>query len=138
MPTELMFFLVMAIVCGGLQLYFSWGWNQWPARWAPLVPWLLVFAVMLLNSGCTTREPPPPEPPPLPAVVLCAPSVGATEPEPEPDRPGESATQQDVALYLIDLHRWGWRGWRRLASVRAHAEACTSNARKPTTDEPRE
>ncbi|MDY7117143.1 hypothetical protein RAN53_12380 [Halomonas sp. SSL-5] len=137
MPIELILYLAMFIVGGGLQLYSTWGWNQWPARWVPLVPWLLLFMVMLLNAGCATREAPPPEPP-LPTPVLCAAPAGMTGQEPGPDRPEGEITQRDVAAYLIELHRWGWRGWRRLESVRAHAEACASNAQQPTTDEPRE
>ncbi|MGM0913744.1 MAG: hypothetical protein ACQEXC_00530 [Pseudomonadota bacterium] len=93
--------------------------------------WLIVLAVVVVAlaiTGCATREPPPPEPPPLPAPMLCAAPVGMTAQESAPDRPAGEITQRDVAAYLVELHRWGWRGWRRLSSVRAHAAACASNA----------
>ncbi|NAW33225.1 hypothetical protein [Halomonas alimentaria] len=95
--------------------------------WRGVAIGCLVLLILLL-AGCVTREAPPPEPPPLPAPVLCAAPVGMTVQEPEPERPAGAITQRDVAAYLVELHRWGWRGWRRLSSVRAHAKACASNA----------
>lgn len=136
MLTDFALYLALFIVAGGLLMLLTW--DLGPFSWTALVPWALVMALIFLLTGCATREPPPPEPPPLPAPVLCAPSVGATEQEPAPDRPAENATQRDVALYLTALHRWGWRGWRRLESVREQADDCASNAPPPTPDEPRD
>lgn len=131
MPIELIAYLVLCIVGGGLQVCFTWGLNQWPARWVPLIPWLLVLVLMLLG-GCATREPSPPAPPPAP--IVCAAPAGMTGPDPEPERPQGDYTQRDVALYVSDLQGWGRQGWKRLAAVRRHASQCIDEH----TDEPRE
>ncbi|RXE49199.1 hypothetical protein [Chromohalobacter israelensis] len=121
MPIELIFYMALFIVCGGLQVYFTWSLNQWPARWVPLVPWLLVLALMLL-TGCESvpERPPPPDP----APVVCTLPAGLTEQRTEPVRPAGDYTQRDVATYVTSLHAWGAEGWRRLAAANQYSRAC--------------
>lgn len=120
---------LLLIALGGYAVFAAlFDTRNYRRLWQGVALACLVLLLLLL-AGCATREaPPPPAPPPLPAPVLCAAPVGMTGQEPEPDRPAGDITQRDVAAYLVELHRWGWRGWRRLAGVRAHAEACASNA----------
>lgn len=80
-----------------------------------------------LSAGCAQQPAEPPEPAPIVNLVSCAAPAGMTESEPEPDRPEGDYTQRDVALYIESLHRWGSRGWLRLARVRDHAEHCSAN-----------
>lgn len=79
-------------------------------------------------AACTsTPDAPPALPPVMVAPVVCAAPVGMTVAEAAPERPEGDYTQRDVALYVESLHRWGHRGWLRLARVREHAAECLTN-----------
>lgn len=87
---------------------------------------ILLLSMAMLLVGCAAT--PAPEPPTLAPGIYCTAQTGMTHAEPEPLRPQGDYTQLQVAGYLIELHRWGWRGWKKLESVRNHAERCASNA----------
>ncbi len=76
--------------------------------------------------GCAVNA--PPEVAPVPAPVVCAPSAALTDGEPEPSRPAGQYTQRDVALYIKQLHRWGARGWEKLAASRSWSQSCVDRA----------
>lgn len=85
---------------------------------------MIVVAVLLMLAGCASSPEPVPRPEPLPAPVLCALPEGQTVQEPEPERPTGDYSQRDVALYMERLHRWGSRGWTRLAAAREWSDNC--------------
>ncbi|ATG73666.1 hypothetical protein AN401_07185 [Zobellella denitrificans] len=88
-----------------------------------LVWWMVMWSLIVL-TGCTSRPAPLPEPAPLPAPILCAAPAAMTEHEPMPRAPRGDYTQQEVALYLLALHRWGSRGWQRLAAIHDYTRQC--------------
>lgn len=79
---------------------------------------------LLALAGCAAQPPEPPPAPPIVTLVACAAPAAMTEPEAAPERPAGDYTQRDVALYVQALHRWGGRGWQRLAAVRDDAARC--------------
>lgn len=101
--------------------------------WSITAIGIAVMAVLDL-AGCTPVPPAPPAPPPLPATVVCAVPLAMTEREPMPLAPHGTDSQQEVALYLLALHRWGVRGWQRLAAIRDDSERCRDSA-EPTDAE---
>lgn len=90
---------------------------------------VVVTLVLLVGlAGCAaTPAPEPPPAPPIVNLVACSAPVGMTEPEAVPERPTGDYTQRDVALYVQALHRWGSRGWQRLAAVRDDATHCRAS-----------
>lgn len=89
---------------------------------------MIAGALVLLLSGCASSPESLPSPEPLPAPVLCALPEGQTIQEPAPERPVGDYTQRDVALYIERLHRWGNRGWTRLAAAREWSDNCVDRA----------
>lgn len=86
---------------------------------------LLMVPIVAALAACTsTPDAPPALPPVMVSPILCAAPVGMTAAEAPPVRPEGDYTQRDVALYVEGLHRWGHRGWLRLARVREHAAEC--------------
>jgi len=85
--------------------------------------WALCLVLGL--AGCAATPEPAPQPPaPLPAPVVCALPAGMSEPEPPPQRPEGEYTQRDVAEFVAELHRWGSRGWEKLARARHWSQDC--------------
>lgn len=90
----------------------------------------LHFGVLVagLLAGCASQPVVLPTPPAPPAVVLCAPESEMTAPEAQPERPTGIYSQRQVALFVEQLHRWGSRGWKKLAAVRAEGIDCVDRA----------
>lgn len=88
---------------------------------------LMLPAAAALAACSGAPEAPPALPPVMVQQTVCAAPVGMTAPEAAPARPEGDYTQRDVALYVEGLHRWGYRGWLRLARVREHAAECLTN-----------
>lgn len=122
-------YLMAFLAAGALLMGLTQGMEK--GRWSLLVVWAIVLALLFSVSGCASTPATEPEPPPMPAPILCAAPAGMTQAESAPEIPRGEITQRDVAVYLLDLHRWGSRGWLRLSGVRAHANQCASNARPP-------
>lgn len=87
---------------------------------------LLIALVSLTLTGCLATA--VPEVPPAPTPVVCAASAALTEQESEPLRPTGQYTQRAVALYIKQLHRWGTRGWDKLAATRSWSQRCVDRA----------
>lgn len=85
---------------------------------------ITLMLVALVVAGCAGTPEPLPRPEPLPAPVLCDLPEAQTVQEPEPERPVGNYSQRDVALYIERLHRWGSRGWTRLAAAREWSNNC--------------
>ncbi|WP_085919077.1 hypothetical protein [Halomonas sp. CSM-2] len=93
---------------------------------------MTIRAVVIIAAGatlgaCGSTPPELPQPPAI-NVYQCVTPAGMTAPEPQPKRPRGEYTQDDVALYITELHRWGTRGWLKLARVREHADQCANSA----------
>lgn len=89
---------------------------------------LMVLACVAAGLASCAAAPSPTMPPADPAPVLCATPAGQTEPETEPDRPAGTYSQRAVAAYIEQLHRWGTRGWEKVAAVRAWSMDCVDRA----------
>lgn len=87
----------------------------------------VIIGVGALLAACGSRPPEPLPPPPAINLYMCAAPTGMTAPERQPLRPMGDYTQDDVALYITDLHHWATRGWLKLSRVREHAEKCVAN-----------
>lgn len=98
----------------------------WPERRASLLAVVAALAMLAL-SGCA-QKPSEPLPPPAINLYMCAAPAGMTAPERQPLRPVGDYTQEDVALYITDLHHWATRGWLKLSRVREHADKCAQSA----------
>ncbi|WP_328184647.1 hypothetical protein [Marinobacter sp. OP 3.4] len=96
--------------------------------------WLLVLVLAFAMAGCGTTPEPIPTPEHMPAPVVCDLNQGITKPEPEPVRPTGDYTQRHVSDYVARLHRWGSRGWEKLASARQRNERCKEK-HEPNTAE---
>ena len=88
------------------------------------------FGVLVAGvlAGCAAAPVALPPPPQVPPVVVCAPESEMTAPEARPERPAGSYSQRQVALFIEQLHRWGSRGWKKLAAVRAEGIDCVDRA----------
>ena len=88
---------------------------------------IVIIAASAALAACETT---PPTPPPAPTIRVyqCAPSAGMTEPEGVPRPPVGDYSQEDVALYITELHQWGARGWLKVARVRERSTRCQSTA----------
>jgi hypothetical protein len=98
----------------------------WPERRTSLLAVSTALATMAL-SGCAQQPSEPLPPPPAINLYMCAAPAGMTAPERQPLRPVGDYTQDDVALYITDLHHWATRGWLKLARVREHADKCVAS-----------
>ncbi|TVU88296.1 hypothetical protein [Vreelandella titanicae] len=78
-------------------------------------------------AGCAQKPSEPLPPPPVINLYMCAAPAGMTAPERQPLRPVGDYTQEDVALYITDLHHWATRGWLKLSRVREHADKCVAS-----------
>ncbi|NVF16244.1 hypothetical protein [Vreelandella maris] len=87
---------------------------------------VLIIGAAAALAACSST---PPELPPPPSVNVyeCAAPAGMTAQERQPLRPVGDYTQNDVALYITDLHHWATRGWLKLARVREHADKCVAS-----------
>ena len=97
---------------------------------------LLAFAFVL--AGCGTTPKPIPAPERMPSPVVCDLKLGMTKPEPEPVRPTGDYTQRHVSDYVARLHRWGGRGWEKLAGARQRNEKCKERHQENPADSERE
>ncbi|WP_151208985.1 hypothetical protein [Bordetella petrii] len=88
---------------------------------------MVLACVTAALAGCAGAPASPP-PPTDPAPVLCAASAGQTELEARPDKPTGTYSQRAVAAYIEQLHRWGTRGWEKVAAVRAWSNDCVDRA----------
>lgn len=90
---------------------------------------LVVVALIAASvAGCTANRPDMPPAIQVAPSVLCAAPGEMTTPEARPEKPHGDYTQRDVALFIEQLHRWGQRGWKRLAAVRAWSMGCVDRA----------
>ncbi len=88
---------------------------------------VLILGALAALAACSSTPTELPTPPAI-NVYECAAPAGMTAPERQPLRPMGDYTQDDVALYITDLHHWATRGWLKLSRVREHADKCvTSN-----------
>lgn len=94
----------------------------WPG--VPAARWALLPLIAVLLTACASS---PQLPPPPVNIYQCAAPAGMTAPERQPLRPVGNYTQEDVALYITDLHHWATRGWLKLARVREHADKCAQS-----------
>ncbi|WP_421864373.1 hypothetical protein [Marinobacter adhaerens] len=97
---------------------------------------LLAFAFVLAGCGTTPKLIPAPER--MPGPVVCDLKLGMTKPEPEPVRPTGDYTQRHVSDYVARLHRWGGRGWEKLAAARQRNEKCKERHQENNADSERE
>lgn len=89
------------------------------------------FCIVLLAAGlagCAAHQVELPPAPSVPPAMVCAAPGEMTSAEGQPERPTGKYTQRAVALYIESLHRWGARGWERLAAVRAWSKDCVDRA----------
>ena len=98
----------------------------WPERRTSLLA-VTAALVMVALAGCAQKPSEPLPPPPTINLYMCAAPAGMTAPERQPLRPVGDYTQDDVALYITDLHHWAMRGWLKLARVREHADKCVAS-----------
>ncbi|WP_144981141.1 hypothetical protein [Halomonas sp. C22] len=87
---------------------------------------IVIVAAGALLAACSSTPGALPTPPPV-NIYQCAAPAGMTAPERQPLRPVGNYTQEDVALYITDLHHWATRGWLKLARVREHADKCVAS-----------
>lgn len=99
---------------------------------------LIVFAFAFALAGCSTTPEPIPAPERMPTPVVCDLEQGMTKPEPEPKRPTGDYSQRHVSDYVARLHRWGNRGWEKLAAARQRNERCKEQHQPNTADSERE
>tara|TARA_R110001606_G_scaffold212691_1_gene360462 strand:- start:20528 stop:20845 length:318 start_codon:yes stop_codon:yes gene_type:complete len=95
---------------------------------------ILIMGAVAALAACSSTPPALPTPPSI-NVYECAAPAGMTAPERQPLRPVGNYTQNDVALYITDLHHWATRGWLKLARVREHADKCAQSADDDDNDE---
>lgn len=88
---------------------------------------VLIVGALAALAACSSTPPEPLTPPPSINVYECAAPAGMTAPERQPLRPVGDYTQDDVALYITDLHHWATRGWLKLSRVREHADKCVAS-----------
>lgn len=91
---------------------------------------LLVLMVAML-SGCAST--PDPVPPVLPAPVLCLVPGEMTGSQARPEKPTGDYSQQDVADYLNELHRWAITGWLKVQSIKQWSDDCVHRERLRTS-----
>lgn len=94
---------------------------------------VLIIAAGAALTGCGST---PSELPPTPSITVyqCATPAGLTERESQPLPPVGDYSQEDVALFITDLHQWGARGWLRVARIREHADKCAQSAEDDDND----
>jgi hypothetical protein len=97
---------------------------------------LLAFAFVLAGCGTTPERIPAPER--MPAPVVCDLEQGMVEPEPQPVRPTGDYSQRHVSDYVARLHRWGSRGWEKLAAARQRNDQCKNRYEPNSADSERE
>lgn len=97
---------------------------------------VLAFAFVMAGCGTTPERIPAPER--MPSPVVCDLKQGMTKPEPEPVRPTGDYSQRHVSDYIARLHRWGTRGWEKLAAARQRNEQCKQKHEPNTADSERE
>ncbi|MGO2242092.1 MAG: hypothetical protein ACTH5D_10085 [Halomonas sp.] len=95
---------------------------------------IVIIGAGALLAACGSRPPEPIPSPPAISVYMCAAPAGMTEPERQPLRPLGNYTQDDVALYITDLHHWATRGWLKVARIREHADKCAQSADDEETE----
>lgn len=88
-------------------------------------------------AGCASAPVALPPPPQVPPLVVCAPELEMTAPEAQPERPAGDYSQRRVALFIEQLHRWGSRGWKKLAAARAEGIDCVDRATVRTSGKAR-
>lgn len=94
---------------------------------------VLILAATAALAACGST-PPALSPPPTVTVYECVTPAGLTEREGAPRPPIGDYTQEDVALFITDLHQWGARGWLRVARIREHADKCLQSADEEETE----
>lgn len=72
---------------------------------------LLMGALLLAGCASAPLRWQPPE------IVRVTPPAALMGEESAPAVPGETATQRDVARYLVELHEWAERGWARVRGI---------------------
>lgn len=95
---------------------------------------VLIIGALAALAACSSTPPAPLTPPPAINIYECAAPAGMTAPERQPLRPLGNYTQDDVALYITDLHHWATRGWLKLSRVREHADKCAQSADDEETE----
>lgn len=105
----------------------------WPERRASHLAVLAALAMVAL-TGCAQKPSEPLPTPPAINLYMCAAPAGMTAPERQPLRPIGDYTQDDVALYITDLHHWATRGWLKLSRVREHADKCVASHDEEETE----
>ncbi|OLO06864.1 hypothetical protein BTW08_15325 [Salinicola sp. MH3R3-1] len=121
----------LAIALIGIALVYAC--DLLEERRAEIVRVIVAIITVALLTACESV--PTSTPPPVidnePPVVICAIPAGMTESKAEPSKPIGNYSQRDVGLYLQALHRWGSRGWLRLARVDERSRECQARALAP-------
>lgn len=74
---------------------------------------LLLIVLVVSLVGCAGQLVPAVQPTP----VMCQVPAGLLGVDDAPQVPSDEYSQEDVAMYISQLHQWAWSGWLRIGEI---------------------